>query len=308
MAKAVHSIEFTRAAWLSADHFILGGHLPAYPDARVTRIVEYRQGQWSQLADLPEIVASLSVSHARGIPTIHAMLRNGVIHSWTEGKHHVEVIDRNRHLFFNELKEVGGCLFACGAGHQVFRRIELGWSPIDVGIFIDPKAGRSQAMLATRSVLTSIDGQAADSLFVVGASGVIMYFDGASWSSTESPTNLGLMRIRRVGDRMLACGYHGLVVEGGKDGWRILHHQHGSPSLFDIATFGDRVFLASEFSLFELRGSALSEVDVPTRAEPTFGSLSGDESTGLVSVGGEDLFTFNGERWSRLECPWNAEL
>jgi hypothetical protein len=306
MAKPPHAVYFTRVAAVAVDHLVLSGHLQESPDQRSTRIAEYKSGQWSHLADVPEIVASLSVERVAGQRIVFIMLRNGVTHRLADGVHAVEVIDEQRRLFFSELRGIGGTLFACGAGRQVFRNEGGRWRAIDDGIFIDPTPGREEARRATASILTSLDGYAADDVVAVGTGGVILRHQGTSWSGVESPTNLGIMRVRCYPNAIYACGYHQLFLRGSSDGWRILSHEHGKPPLLDLAMFDGRLYAASEFGLFWLDGETLREVDVPFESPVTFGSLAVTDSH-LISVGGENILTFDGVAWNRVDCPWNRD-
>jgi hypothetical protein len=305
MAKAPHSIYFTKIA-AAADALYFAGNLPAFPDVRATRIARLQQ-KWSQLADLPEIVASLSVEDSGGQPMLCAMLRNGVTHYWRGAEHQVEVIDSTRGLMFGELRGIGGTLYACGAGRQVLRRGAGGWQPIDDDIFIDPSRDREQAKLATRQLLMSIDGRSAQDLYAVGTGGSIFHFDGAHWRPQESPTNVGLMRVRCYQDVNYICGYRGVLLRGGREGWRTLHYDQKAAPLLDMAMFGGHLYTCSEFALYRLEGEALSQVDPGLSGELTYGSLTTTDGQ-LISAGGETVLSFNGTDWVRIECPWNAEI
>jgi hypothetical protein len=305
MSKAPHHIYFTKVA-ATENTLFFAGNLPAVPDILATRIAKLTNQDWESVADLPEIVASFDIENFGVGDTLCAMLRNGVTHFWTGEQHWVETIDEDRGLFFGEMRSIGGILFACGAGHQVFRKSDGSWQPIDEQILIDPAIGRDQAKLATREVLLSIDGRDVKDIYAVGVGGCILHFDGQRWDSLQSPTNLGLMRVRCYAQTNYICGYHGLLMRGGLNGWKILNHEHKAAPFLDMQMFKNSLYVCSEFGLFKLDGDALVQLLPPFEGEMGYGSLAVANDR-LISVGGETVLLYDGENWSRISCPWNAE-
>jgi hypothetical protein len=161
-------------------------------------------------------------------------------------------------------------------------------------------------MRATRQILTSIDGSSERDIYVVGTGGVIFHNDGFGWQSLQSPTNFGLMRVRCYEETTYICGYHGLLLRGGRQGWQVLHHQHGNPPLLDMVMYRDQLYAASEYALFRLNGDALEQIKPDIAGEMPLGVLSSVGSA-LVSVGGESVLLFDGKAWYRIECPWNLD-
>jgi hypothetical protein len=287
---------FTRGTVRGTNSVVLAGHLYEFEDERVTRLISLRDGEWEQLADLPEIVAALATVPESGVATVYALLRTGVVHRWAGDAHSTEVIDNERGLFFSELREIGGDLYACGAGLQVFRRLAGRWEAIDEGVFV----GEQRPM----RILTSIDGYSEREIFSAGTGGVICHFDGYLWSRIESPTNLGLTKVLCTPAGVFICGYKGLLMKGRIDGWDLIKQEDEKAPLTDLAWGFGRLFVASEYWLAEFEGSSLTLVEPPVPGELAFGSLCVGEGE-MWSIGGECVLRYDGASWESHRFPWN---
>lgn len=308
MPKPEYSMYFTRVAPLAKDKLILSGHMYAYEDQRVTCLSIFEQGSWDTLADLPEIVASLiSVDESDGV-VCYAMLRNGVLHRWAEEQHSVEIIDNTRGLFFSEIRRIGKRFYACGAGHQVFRREAKGWTPIDEGIFVGVPNRLQTNINVVYRILTSIDGNSEQDIYAVGVGGVIFHYDGANWTGLESPTNIGLNKVRCFNGKTYICGHHGTFLRGDIEGWEVLAGRKGDYHLGDMKYCFDNIYVASEFELSIFDEESLVPVEIPIKGKKLgFGSLSYRDGQ-LWSVGGETILRFDGKNWTLFECPWNHPI
>jgi hypothetical protein len=288
---------FTHVAVLGADRVVLAGHLYSQDeDDRVTRLVVYDHADWRQLADLPEIVAALRFTEQAGTGACGALLRNGVTHFWRGDDHSVEIIDRQRGLFFNDLKQIGRSLYACGTGRQVFRRDGHGWSAIDDGIFVGP--------VKPARILTGIDGFPESDIFASGTGGEIWRYDGRSWLSIESPTNIGFSRVLCANGLTYHCGARGIVCCGGLDGWRLLPGANPEAMLTDMAAYDGRIYICSEFELLMVDGDEVVPVQTGLDGKLDFGALASGAGQ-LWSAGGETILRFDGASWSKFEFPWN---
>jgi hypothetical protein len=296
MARTEFSMYFTHVAVLGADSVVLAGHLFSQDEEdRITRLVAFDRGEWRQLADLPEIVSALRVTEYQGVPVCWALLRNGVTHHWRGDDHAVEIIDSQRGLFFNDLRQIDGELYACGTGRQVFRRTR-GWNAIDEGMFIGAaKPAR---------VLTAVDGFSRSDIFASGVRGEIWHYDGRAWQNLESPTNVGFTRMLCAGKLTYHCGARGVVCRGDLEGWRILPGANPEIMLTDLAECGGRIYVSSEFELLMVDGDKVAPVETGIDAKLDFGSLACGSGQ-LWSVGGETILRFDGEVWSKFEFPWN---
>lgn len=298
MKRSELAMYFTHVASLGNDEVVIAGHLYAFEHEHVTRLLTFKNGKWKHLADLPEIVSYLLTIPKNTYTEIYALLRNGVIHKWIGENHSVEIIDEKQGLFFNEIRLIGEHLYACGTNQQVFYRSSKGWIPIDKGVFT--------GVVKPAKIFTSIDGRSEQDIYTVGTEGTIYHFDGSSWTSLKSPTNYGLTKVIFINNYIYIIGYHGLVLCGDKEGWEILNYQKGEPLLTDIINFNNRIFLTSEFDIYQLNKKMIEPLNIKIN-QTSFGSFAMDKDY-LWSTGGETLLKYNSNTWEEFPFPWNAEV
>ena len=300
MSRSELAMYFTRIAAQSEDSLALAGHLYAYEDEKITRVMRLSGGEWSHLGDLPEIVGSATSLGPRSSDReIAMMLRNGVVHWWRGTEHDVEIIDESRGLFFAEIRAIGSEILACGTGRQVFQRGSSGWFARDDGLVCGPTN--------PSRILTSVDGPSSSELLAVGTGGDVFHFDGRGWRELDSPTDFGLTRVLYVDGTWYVGGFHGLLMRGDPDGFEILTEEEGTPMITDLAWFRGGLWIATEFDLSRLEGSERERVDVPVEGEIGFGSLASIGNS-LWSVGGESVLRLNGTSgsWDAFGFPWNG--
>jgi hypothetical protein len=194
---------------------------------------------------------------------------------------------------------VGKHFYAVGMRRQAFRRaVDRGpWRKIDAGVFVPDSSAEIAGFL-------SVDGFDDGEVYAVGYYGEIWLYDGKKWRKLNSPTNARLQSVRCLADgTVMACGQAGVVVQGRKDVWKVLNQTITTEPLTAVAGLGTKAYFATEDSLLiEFDGTAFAPVKLPGKRTPTTGFLDANAET-LLSIGEEDILTFDGKSWTVITHP-----
>jgi hypothetical protein len=119
--------------------------------------------------------------------------------------------------FMREIRQIGGSLFACGMGRQVYRRDASGaWSSAYQGALLPPAAKEPAGF-------NSIHGMMEDELWAVGFQGEIWRCQSGGWTTETSPTTFALNKILVVSDRLaFIAGKAGTLLRWDGAGWALL--------------------------------------------------------------------------------------
>lgn len=265
-------------------------------------------GAWEFL-DIPFVVVSLlRLPPTPGLPRVVALGRDG--QAWMVmpgGGARTERlpdagIGQGRHGYLSQVAQIGGALYACGDGGQVYRRGDAGWAHVDAGLLQAGAEGGAPLRL------NGIGGTAADDLYVVGAQGGIHHCDGRAWSDVGVDSNLELNRLRCIDrDTVYVCGEGGALLRGNRDGWTWLAPDATGDELWDLEIFQGRLYVASDGGLlvYDEARDTLLPVDTGLSPPPDGHRLS-TNGTELWSIGETELAWFDGARWQRLVHPDNG--
>jgi hypothetical protein len=191
-----------------------------------------------------------------------------------------------------DLHGIGGALYACGMGRQVYRRTGDGlWQRADTGAVLPRGVARVAGF-------NSIDGTSEDDIFAVGFLGEIWRYEVNSWRQLDSPTNAILYGVKVVGkSEAFACGQNGVLLRGRGDVWEAIDHQSTEDDFWDLEWFRDRLYVASDDAIYRLdQNDVLTELAFDEVY--TFGDLHANDGV-LWSFGTKDLiWTEDGVQWN----------
>lgn len=100
----------------------------------------------------------------------------------------------------SHIRQIGAHLFACGHNGQIYQRMGTDhWRAIDEGVYqageysdSDDFEVRAKALLGAimnKRILNCIDGNSERDVYVVGDSGYMAHYDGATWSQVVLKTD-----------------------------------------------------------------------------------------------------------------------
>jgi hypothetical protein len=222
------------------------------------------------------------------------------------------------------LRVIGGHLYACGDGGQIYRRTgsDFGagrWEHLDPGLLQDP-AARAQALLrapfspaADHKIFYCVNGPREDEIYIAGTDGTVLSWDGAAFAELPKVTNAALTNILVESEQsILICGRNGTLLRGNRrDGFRRAVGSGGNQMFMSMALFDGKVYLASGADprgLFVYERGVLRQVSSGIhpgiRDAHTVDSIDGV----LWVVGSKDVLRFDGVRWERIDHVDNPPI
>jgi hypothetical protein len=258
-----------------------------------TVIYELYNGQWgSDYFDWSAI--SISVCH---IPTerVITISPSGKVEASGGGHPPTnEEISSNEDLIFREVKGIAkGYAYAVGPARTVYKRDKPGeWNRINV-----PQPERDNLMNAG---FESIDGFSEKDIYAVGWGGEIWHYNGSLWKQLNSPTNLGLFKVRCAEDGYVyVSGQMGILLRGRNEIWEIIEHETTEEDLRGIECFKEKLYVSTTKSVYELKDEQLIQVDFGNDVPSTCYYLSANDGI-MWSIGAKDVMEFDGKKWSRI--------
>jgi hypothetical protein len=191
---------------------------------------------------------------------------------------------------------ISGDAYAFGTGRQVFRRTgHSQW--IHISAAIQPKQGDE-----TLVSFEAMDGYGHGEIYAAGVGGELFRFDGQTWKSISTNTNLILSSICCSGDGFIYVGgQKGILLKGRGDSWETLTFDGMKDEIWGLGWFRDTLFVATLENLYILqKGRDLVPVNFGKKLSPkTFMHLSVRDGV-LWSIGNRDIVSFDGKSWAKV--------
>lgn len=193
------------------------------------------------------------------------------------------------------LATINGKIYACGMGRSVLRRKNPGkWNEIGPGT--SPK---EEGLVVG---FEDIGGFSAKEIYAVGWRGEIWNYNGRTWRQLDTPssTNLNAMCCAADG-QVYVVGDKGTMLRGRGDTWETLKLDRHE-NLMDVASFGNSVYVVSDFEILKLQGDTLIKEEAfskpKDRPATCLHLLECDD--GLISMGPKDVFRLQEGTWERI--------
>lgn len=230
------------------------------------------------------------------------------------------------------IRAIGGQVIAVGSDRQVYRRKGPSrWEALDAGCrpagldkpadkVIEkkkseppkPRVRQKPQPLSTqkRNVAAhssigfeALDGFAANEMYAVGLRGEIWQWDGQLWHGRQSPLpqTARLTQITCASDgKVYVAGDKGVLVRGRGEVWEVL-----SSGITDAITglrlWKDQLYALTAKGVYRHDGAKLVPVPLPKKDPPKTFRMLDISRDALWSIGGKDIFTYDGTTWTRIE-------
>ncbi len=263
-------------------------------------LLAFEDGGWSHF-DLPDRIIGTTINPADG--AFVALTKSGIVALATPGGIRTERIrdagvERGQYGYMKQIRAIGDEIFACGDLRQVYRRAGGRWTHFDDGILASDR-------LAVGCALNGIDGAGPDDLYAVGDRGRVFHRDARGWAEVESPTNVSLERVCRLGqDEIIAAGTHGTLLRGNAGGLKVIEDPAVTERFWGLAVFRDTVYACTAQALYRLVDDALEEVAIGVPVNGSLHRLSASGSN-LWLIGTNCLLRFDGAAWHERRYPFN---
>jgi hypothetical protein len=290
------SLYFTDGHVIAKDNIVIAAKLNALSEEDFSRVLYFKNDEWSY-EDIDDSVHSVwFVDEPR---TVYWLGKRGTVTVVGGGKLRTETIqDASDYGSLNRIRQIGSELYICGYAGQIYRRAKRAWEHFDDGVL-------EHDVNAMSVDLQDIDGIDSASIYAVGTGGSAYHFDGKRWDRLDSPTNLHLLRVRCVSnDEVFICGSKGTLFRITQSGWEDLSDDEVLDDFWGIEYFNGQLYVAHAGGLMTWDGSGLRPVDMGTTKSVTTHHLHARDGV-LWSFGIDDLFFFDGAKWTEVICPEN---
>lgn len=257
-----------------------------------SRLIAIYKGEWSPLDDVEWSTAGMCVVK-KPAEKLVVVGPGGEVFTYVGGKKSREQISpRPSDLRYSVA--IAGYAYACGMKRQVYRRAgESRW------VEMHAPEGKGDRVVG----FEAIAGFDEKEIYAVGWDGEIWQLVKNKWVQRSSPVNVILTGVVCAPDGVVyVCGQNGTLLAGRNDRWDVLPQEDVEDDFWDLCWFGKkkRLYVASMSYLYELKDRELVPVDFGDDAPDSCYKLT--EADGVMwSVGQEDLFSFDGRRWTRWD-------
>jgi hypothetical protein len=198
--------------------------------------------------------------------------------------------------YVNTIKNIGGELYVCGYGRQVYRRRNGAWASISDAI-LTRQPGRG---------FFDIDGADPEHIYAVGWHGEIWVYDGSAWQQDDSPTNVHLNSVRCLSsENVWIAGNDGTVLHGRFGSWDVIKNDEITCHWYGIEEFNGKIYLANNGLLGVVDGNKLALLDPGLGRPVTTHKLHAKDGL-LWSIGETDVLRFDGSSWQEMVHPDNV--
>ena len=204
--------------------------------------------------------------------------------------------------FYTDVKTVGDSMYAIGVPHLLYKRNGVNdWENISESIplvqeYVD---GKLQGKIFG---WRDLDGFSEQDIYLAGGEGEIWHYDGSDFKQCDFPSNERVRNVCCAGDGYVYIGgKRGRLWKGKNDTWELVSEKEFSVIWRDIAWFKGRLFLGSDYGLWEFKDSEVIRAEVPDQVLTCSGSLSiCPEKKYLLTAGNNGASMYDGKEWTVL--------
>lgn len=222
------------------------------------------------------------------------------------------------------VRAIGGQVVAVGSDRQVYRRkgpsrweaFDHGLRPEGAKVEEKPKkpagprvrqkgpiqgAAKRPVAAAAQVGFEAVDGFSATEMYAVGRRGEIWQLDAGRWIPRTSPTTETITQLLCASDgESYGATDKGTIITGRGERWEKLAAHLPEPAL-GLRLFDGALYASTKKGLYRREGDKFVAIPPPKKDAPkTYGALDASKSA-LWSIGGKDIFTFDGKTWTRIE-------
>ncbi|RQO36426.1 hypothetical protein DBR37_08945 [Herminiimonas sp. KBW02] len=251
--------------------------------------------------------------------SVVALSEEGGIEVYNRNGSHVEKIvdaglsDSSKgYGYLNRVRLIGGALFACGYGGQLYKRGRTGWRHVDQGLLRKPSlpmpADRSKIeewMKNEAEVIDVLDvnGVSQTDIYAVGDHGFIAHYDGSTWVSLRPKTQSCLysLYIESANDVWIA-GSQGTLLKGNaQSGFQAVLRKSTEADFYAMTKFNDEVYIGASDGLYKLlRGDVIATEPTLKMKMTEVADVEAKEGV-LWALASKHLLRFDGKKWDIFE-------
>jgi hypothetical protein len=278
--------------------------------------------------DLPDwsVVSLCVVKKTATTPRMYAALsKHGEVElTWPGGGRAIEQIEgaglkRDTppiYGYVNSIKEIGGALYVCGSGGQVYQRENGSWKHIAETLMSAVRLPEVGSPTLQRDIgqrdFSDIDGYSSTDLYVVGGDGEIHHFDGTTWTRCKTSTEeiLNAVHCDPQG-RVWVCGFNGTLLCGDfRIGFKELSRYDDNMIFSSLTSLNGVIYLASDEGLYFVNNEngRIEKVKAALSPDLIDANVVISVDDVLWSIGYKDIAYFDKKKWTRINHPDNSPI
>lgn len=201
-----------------------------------------------------------------------------------------------------QIERIGDNLYTVGNPRRMHKRIGVNqWKDMTADLPIPPDflAEDGEAMVA--HCWKDLSGFSEQDIYTGGGEGEVFRFDGKTWKQCDFPSN-ELIHNVCCGDKSVYIGGNmGRLWVGREDQWKLVSEHEFTMPWKDIVWFKGRVFMGSDYGLWELKEDKIIRAEIPDQAQLCSGSLDvSADGNHLLTAGQNGASLFDGDKWEVL--------
>ncbi len=220
-----------------------------------------------------------------------------------------QALEGPRRGTIERLRTIDNVLYAVGSDHTVcFRKGRNRWESLCLNLPVPTRADFDNVDRSDNMAFVDIDGFSASDIYVIAGKGRVWHFDGAKWSAVAFPSNMFVRSICCAGDGYVYIGAQsGSIFRGRNNEWTLLVREMLALPFEDIVWHADKVWLTSDYGLWNLIDGKLVEADLPSSdIKVCAGNLSVGDGE-MLMAGTHGAAVHDGKEWKlifhRLQFP-----
>lgn len=214
--------------------------------------------------------------------------------------------------YLNRIRLIGGSLFACGYGGQIYRRDRKGWQHIDHEILRKSSAPKPSDHSKFEDWLNEesetidvldINGTGHADIYVVGDNGFIAHHDGVAWTALKPKTKSCLYSIHiESANEIWVAGSQGTLLKGNTNsGFHAALRKSTEADFYAVAKFNEEIYLGTSDGLYKLQGSDVIATG-PTLKNNIVEVADIESKEGVLwALASKHLLRFDGKNWDVFE-------
>ena len=210
---------------------------------------------------------------------------------------------------YNNVKTIGNSMYAIGDPRKLFKRLGVDdWIELSKDIPL-PKVYANGEWEDEFFGWNDADGFTEQDMYLVGGDGEVWHYDGSNFSQCDFPSNELLANVCCAGDGNVYVGGNlGRLWKGKGDKWELVSKREFSIDWKDIVWFDNRLFLGSDYGLWEFKDGEVITAEVPAQVRSCSGALSiCPESKLLLTAGKNGASMYDGKEWKVLFNQFDLE-
>ena len=207
------------------------------------------------------------------------------------------------------IRTIDDALYACGSSHSVcVRRGRNSWESLCLNLPIPTIADFDDVTRSNNMAFVDIDGFSPNDIYVIAGKGIVWHFDGSKWSRIPFPSNMDVYSLCCAGDGFVYIGAQsGTIFRGRNNEWTLLIREMLTLPFKDIVWHAGKVWLTSDYGLWNLIDGKLVEADLPSSdIKVCAGNLSVGDGE-MLMAGTHGAAVHDGTEWKlifhRLQFP-----